>query len=115
MFAALDHISSVDATLPENIALPPRSRHASFAPNSASARTQAKSFTALQDVPSMAGVGIDDKISKDSTEVVSAPDVPRRKSGAAEEYAGIDPLELKKRRMSSFATDATNVDTTLLP
>ena len=112
MSAALDHISSADATLPENIASPPRSRHASFAPNSASAR---KSFTALQDVPSMADVGIDDKISKDSTDVVSAPDVPRRKSGAAEEYAGIDPLELKKRRMSSFATDATNVDTTLLP
>jgi hypothetical protein len=101
-------------TLPENIASPPRSRHASFASHSESIRTRTKSLTTLEDVPSMAEIGIDDKISKDVTEAASVSDVPRRKSGAPEEYAGIDPVELKKRRMSSSATDATNVDTTLL-
>ena len=115
MPAALDHISSVDTTLPENIASPPRSRHGS------STHPRTKSFTALEDVPSMAEIGIDDKISKDTTEAAAnsntEPKVPGRKSKggiAADEYAGIDPVELKKRRMSSFATDATNVDTTLL-
>ena len=114
MSAVLDHVSSVDMTLPENIASPPRSHRASFAPGSESIRTRTKSFTALEDVPSMAQIGIDDKISNDVTEAAVAPEVPRRKSAAPDEYTGIDPAELKKRRMSSFATDATNVDTTLL-
>lgn len=70
----------------------------------------------LEDVPSMAELGIDEKILRDDTE---SPGIshggPRRKSGAAEdEYEGIHPEELKKRRMSSFMTDSTNTDMTLI-
>lgn len=62
----------------------------------------------------MAEIGTDARITKDETEAANSPGGARRKSQAADEYAGIDPAELKKRRMSSFMTDATNIDTTLL-
>lgn len=114
MSQALDQVSSIDTTLPENIAAPPRSRNASFAPGSSAARGRTKSFMELEDVPSMAEIGMDEKILRDDTNPVQSPG-PRRKSGAAEEeYAGINPEELKKRRMSSFMTDSTNTDMTLL-
>lgn len=67
----------------------------------------------------MAEVGTDEKITRDDTEAdPSSPAWARRKSSAAsggkEEYAGIDPAELKKRRMSSFVTEASGMDATLM-
>ncbi|KAF8315915.1 hypothetical protein DL93DRAFT_2166504 [Clavulina sp. PMI_390] len=117
MSSVLDQVSSSDMTLHKNIASPPKSRQSSFAAGSASTRTTRKSFTALNDVPTMAEIGMDARISRDDTNTASSPGakVSRRKSqAAADQYAGIDPAELKKRRMSSFMTDATNVDATLL-
>jgi hypothetical protein len=120
MSEALDAVSSIDTTLPENIATPPRSRHSSFATGSFggarsnSQRTRTKSFLALDDVPSMAEIGVDDQIQRDETEVGSASAKPRRPSQADSGYAGLDPNELKQRRMSNWSTEASSVDTTLL-
>lgn len=63
----------------------------------------------------MAEVGTDAKITRDDTEAdPNSPAWARRKSTAAEDYAGMDPSELKKRRMSSFVTEASGVDGTLM-
>ncbi len=110
MSASLDATASIDATLPETIASPPRSRHSSFAPESY--RGRSKSFVELSDAPTMADIGTDETITRDQTEV--DPTTARRNTTRGDIYVGIDPAELKKRRMSNFMNEISNVDTTLL-
>ena len=124
MSEVLDAISSTDTTLPEHIASPPRSRHASFATGAFSSagvttgpsyRNRARSFVELADVPTMAELGIDEDVVRDETDVTALPPSrSRQQSVAGDEYAGLDGSELKKRAMSSWMTAASNLDTTLI-
>ncbi|KAF8332094.1 uncharacterized protein EI90DRAFT_924685 [Cantharellus anzutake] len=107
MSASLDATASIDTTLPENIAVPPRAHRSSFGPGSHKGRS--KSFTELNDVPSMAEIGIDEYIIRDETDPTTS-----KRSNVANDYPGIDPAELKKRRMSSFMDEISNTDATLL-
>src|SRR5260370_40880907 len=110
MSTLLDATASIDAMLPETIASPPHSCHSSFALNSY--RGRSKSFVELSDAPPMADIGTDENITRDQTEV--DPTMPRRNTTRGDTYVGIDLAELKKRRMSSFMNEISNVDTTLL-
>ncbi|KAF9515510.1 hypothetical protein BS47DRAFT_780651 [Hydnum rufescens UP504] len=124
MSEALDATSSIDTTLPEHIASPPRSRHSSFATGAFVGagvntgplpRNRTKSFVKLSDVPTMAELGIDKDVIRDETDVTALPPSrSRRQSTIADEYAGLDDSELRQRTMRSWMTIASNLDTTLI-
>jgi hypothetical protein len=124
MSEALDATSSIDTTLPEHIASPPRSRNSSFATGAFAGagvntgplpRNRTKSFVELSDVPTMAELGIDPDVIRDETDVTALPPSrSRRQSATADEYAGLDDSELRQRTMSSWMTIASNLDTTLI-
>jgi len=96
MSSALDTTSSTDVTLHHNIASPPKNAR--------------PSFTQLHEAPTMASLGVDEKVSEDVT-LTGGFTHSRRPSENG--YQGLDAQEVKKATMASWLGNIAQGDGTL--
>ncbi|KAG8969496.1 hypothetical protein FRC03_002357 [Tulasnella sp. 419] len=103
MSSMLNQVSSVDTTLPERIATPPITQ-------TSRRSSSRKSFTQLNDAPSMAEVGIDETITRDDTISGSNPTSRRPSEGG---YHGLETDEIKMNSMAAWVEKIAFGDGTL--
>ncbi|KAG8934171.1 hypothetical protein FRC02_010437 [Tulasnella sp. 418] len=103
MSSMLNQVSSVDTTLPERIATPPITQ-------TSRRSSSRKSFTQLNDAPSMAEVGTDETITRDDTISGSIPTSRRPSEGG---YQGLETDEIKMNSMATWVEKIAFGDGTL--